>query len=46
MTRARRLPRLQEGLALEPEAACRDLVTAAFEAGSHDNITGVVVRCD
>ena len=39
-------PRLREALDLEPEAACRDLVTAAFEAGSHDNITGVVVRCE
>jgi serine/threonine protein phosphatase PrpC len=39
-------PRLREGLSLEPEDACRDLVCAAFEAGSHDNITGVVVRCD
>ncbi len=38
-------PRLQEGLELDPESACRDLVSAAFEAGSHDNITGVVVRC-
>lgn len=38
-------PRLQEGLGLDPESACRDLVSAAFEAGSHDNITGVVVRC-
>jgi len=39
-------PRLQQGLELDPEAACRDLVTAAFTAGSHDNITGVVVRCE
>ena len=39
-------PRLVAGLSLPPEAACHDLVTAAFEAGSHDNITGVVVRCD
>lgn len=38
-------PRLQQGLCLDPESACRDLVCAAFEAGSHDNITGVVVRC-
>lgn len=38
-------PRLVAGMVLEPEAACRDLVAAAFEAGSHDNITGVVVRC-
>jgi PPM family protein phosphatase len=38
-------PRLREGLSLAPEDACRDLVAAAFEAGSHDNITGVVVRC-
>ncbi|MDP2274702.1 MAG: protein phosphatase 2C domain-containing protein [Archangium sp.] len=37
--------RLAAGLTLEPEAACRDLVSAAFEAGSHDNITAVVVRC-
>lgn len=37
--------RLAASLTLAPEAACRDLVTAAFEAGSHDNITGVVVRC-
>lgn len=39
-------PRLQQGLELDPESACRDLVAAAFSAGSHDNITGVVVRCD
>jgi PPM family protein phosphatase len=39
-------PRLKQGLSLDPEAACADLVAAAFEAGSHDNITGVVVRCD
>ena len=39
-------PRLREGLCLGPEDACRDLVAAAFEAGSHDNITGVVVRCE
>ncbi len=39
-------PRLREGLDLDPESACRDLVSAAFEAGSHDNITGVVVRCE
>jgi serine/threonine protein phosphatase PrpC len=38
-------PRLLTGLSLAPEAACNDLVNAAFEAGSHDNITGVVVRC-
>lgn len=37
--------RLAASLTLEPEAACRDLVRAAFEAGNHDNITGVVVRC-
>ena len=39
-------PRLRQGMSLAPEDACRDLVTAAFEAGSHDNITGVVVRCE
>jgi serine/threonine protein phosphatase PrpC len=39
-------PRLEAGLRLSPEEACRDLVAAAFEAGSHDNITGVVVRCE
>lgn len=39
-------PRLEAGLRLAPEDACRDLVAAAFEAGSHDNITGVVVRCE
>ncbi|MCC6337093.1 MAG: serine/threonine-protein phosphatase [Myxococcales bacterium] len=37
--------RLKAGLELPPEAACRNLVQAAFDAGSHDNITGVVVRC-
>jgi serine/threonine protein phosphatase PrpC len=37
--------RLTAGLALPPEAACRDLVQAALDAGSQDNITGVVVRC-
>jgi serine/threonine protein phosphatase PrpC len=37
--------RLKAGLLQSPEAACRDLVQAAFDAGSHDNITGVVVRC-
>lgn len=36
--------RLKAGLSLAPEAACRDLVQAAYDAGSHDNITGVVVR--
>lgn len=35
-----------DGLGLDPESACRDLVRAAFEAGSHDNITGLVVRCE
>ena len=39
-------PRLQQGLELAPEAACRDLVAAAFAAGRHDNITGVVLRCE
>jgi serine/threonine protein phosphatase PrpC len=38
--------RLADGLRLPPVEACRDLALAAFEAGSRDNITGVVFRCD
>lgn len=37
--------RLRRGLELSPDQACADLVQAAFDAGSHDNITGIVVRC-
>jgi PPM family protein phosphatase len=37
--------RLRDGLALAPEAACKDLVQAAFDAGSTDNITALVVAC-
>jgi serine/threonine protein phosphatase PrpC len=37
--------RLRRGLELSPDQACADLVQAAFDAGSHDNITGLVVRC-
>jgi PPM family protein phosphatase len=36
--------RLRRGLELAPEQACADLVQAAFDGGSHDNITGIVVR--
>jgi PPM family protein phosphatase len=32
-------------LALPAEAACRALVDAAYEAGSRDNISAIVVRC-
>lgn len=32
-------------LALPPEQACRGLVNAAYEAGSRDNISAIVVRC-
>lgn len=37
--------RLRAGMEKDPEEACRDLVQAAFDAGSTDNITGIVVRC-
>ena len=37
--------RLKAGLTLTPEAACKDLVHAAFAAGSTDNITAVVIAC-
>src|SRR5260221_257144 len=36
--------RIAELLALPAEAACRALVDAAFDAGSRDNISAVVVR--
>ncbi|MFO0595295.1 MAG: protein phosphatase 2C domain-containing protein [Myxococcaceae bacterium] len=36
--------RLKVGLSLSPSDACDDLARAAFEAGSADNITAVVVR--
>ena len=32
-------------LSLPAEAACRALIDAAFEAGSRDNISAIVVRC-
>ena len=32
-------------LTLPPEHACRTLVNAAYEAGSRDNISAIVVRC-
>jgi PPM family protein phosphatase len=32
-------------LTLPPEQACRTLVNAAYEAGSRDNISAIVVRC-
>jgi serine/threonine protein phosphatase PrpC len=36
--------RLRAGLTLSPRQACDDLSRAAYEAGSADNITAVVVR--
>jgi serine/threonine protein phosphatase PrpC len=36
--------RIAELLALPPERACRMLVDTAFEAGSRDNISAIVVR--
>jgi serine/threonine protein phosphatase PrpC len=35
---------LRDALARPPREACATLVQAAFEAGSHDNITAVVVK--
>lgn len=35
--------RLKVGLQKSPREACDDLVRAAYEAGSHDNITAVIV---
>jgi len=37
-------PEIAELLALPVERACRSLVDAAFEAGSRDNISAIVVR--
>jgi serine/threonine protein phosphatase PrpC len=36
--------RIAELLAAPAERACRSLVDAAFEAGSRDNISAIVVR--
>jgi PPM family protein phosphatase len=38
--------RLAASLRLAPEVACEHLVQAAFDAGSTDNITALVVACD